>query len=386
MDFIHILHLCLITIEFLAGSAYVLFRLLQVISKKWLRKVAWTIIGFMSLFFIFVMVLRTHNTGAWYLPLQAVEYTWVVFVFYLLILIVAFDFVRIALHFIPKGRCWAGRRMTRTRRIYYSCCLVFISALITYGFIHFQHPAVRTVTMELDKPVPDWQVVVVSDMHLGTMSPKTLEKNIQRINSLQPDLILMLGDQFVIDWQDLEKTGYADALGKLHADKGIFLINGNHEYYHGYPHNSNPNYKRLFENWHFTLLEDSVVCIEDQLVIIGRDDTTNRKRATLNFLMKDIPSDIPAIVLDHDPTGMKSAEQCGADIQMSGHTHNGQLFPLNIYGRFTSSLKGFLYYGYEKRGGTHYYVTSGMGSSGAPIRIGTDAEIVVLKMKATCQQ
>ncbi len=70
------------------------------------------------------------------------------------------------------------------------------------------------------KTIPDWKIVVVSDMRLGTIPVKILQHNIQTINSLNPDIALMLGNQFVVDWRDLEKTGYADALGKIQASKG----------------------------------------------------------------------------------------------------------------------------------------------------------------------
>ena len=386
MDAVKILHLCLTTLEFLAGSAYVLYRLCQVTSKKWLRNLICGIIGFMSAFFIFVMILRTHNMGAWYLPLQAIEYTWVVYVFYLFVFIVAFDGFRLLLHFFTKKRLQTIAWMPKVRCVYYALCLIFTPVLIAYGFVHFQHPVVKTVTFEVDKPVPDWKIVAVSDMHLGTMPVKTLQRNVQIINSLNPDIVLMLGDQFVVDWRDLEKMGYWDALSKLQAKKGIFLINGNHEYYHGYPHNRSQGFGKLFRDLDFEILEDSVVCIENQLVIVGRDDTTNRTRVSLDNLMAGVPSDMPIIVMDHNPNGMFAAERCGADIQLSGHTHNGQVFPLNLWGRLTNSIKGVLYYGYAKRGHTQYYVSSGMGSSGAPIRIGVDAEIVVVELKATVQR
>lgn len=337
----------------------------------------------MSAFFIFVMILRTHNIGVWYLPLQAIEYTWVVYVFYLFVFVVAFDGFRLLLYFLTKKKLQTIEWMPKVRRIYYALCLIFIPVLIAYGFVHFQHPVVNTVTFEVEKPVPDWKIVAVSDMHLGTMSAKTLQRDIETINKLNPDVILMLGDQFVVDWRDLERMGYLDALKKLQAKKGIFLINGNHEYFHGYPHNKNPEFRKLFQDLNFEILEDSVVCIENQLVIIGRDDTTSKKRASLDKLMAGIPNDMPIIVMDHNPNGMSAAERCGADIQLSGHTHNGQVFPLNLWGHLTSSIKGVLYSGYAKRGRTQYYVTSGMGSSGAPIRIGIDAEIVVVELKST---
>lgn len=381
VDALKIFHLCLTTAEFLAGSAFVLYRLLQVTNRAWLRKIACGLVGFMSAFFIFVMILRTHNAGAWYLPLQAVNYTWVIFVFYMLVFILALDAFRLALHAFPRGRAWKQRRMDGIRRAYYSICILSVPLLITYGFIHFQHPVVKTVTMEVDKPVPDWRIVVVSDLHIGTMSASTLQRRVETINQLKPDLVLMLGDQFVIDWRDVEKMGYGAALGRLHAEKGIFLVNGNHEYYHGYPHNTNPEYRKLLDKWHFTVLEDSVAFVDNRLALVGRDDTTNRKRAALETLMADIPPDMPVIVMDHNPNGMASAERCGADIQLSGHQHNGQVVPLNLWGRFGSWMKGKLYYGYEKRGTTQYYVTGGAGSSGAPVRIGTDAEIVVLKVR-----
>jgi hypothetical protein len=130
------------------------------------------------------------------------------------------------------------------------------------------------------------------------------------------------------------------------------------------------------------LLNDTAVVVGDSLVLAGRADTSRvYPRKSLGELVANVPESLPLILLDHRPDNMRVAHQYGVDVQFSGHTHNGQLFPMNVKQRVEGLVNGKLYYGYKNMGGTHCYVTAGLGGSGAPVRIGTSGEIVVVKLK-----
>lgn len=384
MNIYRLLRICLQAVEILAASSYILLRFSQTLPKRSTgRKVLFATISFFSILTVVAIIFRSCNLGAWYLPVQTIEYTWVIILLELTISVLALDAFRLLLHISKKKKCWIKQHDIRIRRIYYPITILISCLIAVYGYIHFSNPVIKEVTFELNKPVPDWKIIAVSDIHCGTMSKKTLEKHIQTINEMHPDLVLLLGDQAVVNWKDLQKMGYADVFQQIQAKKGVYAINGNHEYIHGYVHNPDPEFRQWAKNFKIKTLEDRAITIDQQLVLIGRDDTSIVHRKKLNELCYNTDPTLPIIILDHSPLDLHSAQQIGADIQLSGHTHNGQVFPVNWIGQIKSRLKGGLFYGYTRKGQTQFYVTAGLGGSGAPIRIGTDGEIVVIKLKHT---
>jgi len=121
------------------------------------------------------------------------------------------------------------------------------------------------------------------------------------------------------------------------------------------------------------------VTIDNRFVLIGRDDLSQHRRKALDAILTGIDRNLPLILLDHNPARMGDALKNNIDLQLSGHTHNGQIFPLNLLVRKIYQLA----YGYQKTGNTHYYVSSGLGLWGAPIRIGTQSEIVTIDLQLT---
>lgn len=384
MNLFRLLRICFLTLEILTASFYILVRFTQILHKKTIsRKIIFAAICFFSILTITGMVLRSCDVGSWYLPFQTLEYTWVIFLLMLTTLTGLWDMVRLGLHCSRKGRVWKQQHDLTIRRYYYPIIILFSLINIVYGYIHFGHPTVKNITINTNKTVPDWRIVAVSDLHCGTMSERLLEKNVERINSLHPDLILLLGDQSVVRWQDLKKMGYAQQLGKLHATHGVFAINGNHEYIHGYTHNNDPKFRKLFRDMKITLMEDTTIVLNNEIVLVGRSDTSCLQRNSLHTLMKTTPDTLPVLVLDHAPLDIQSAVLEHADLLLCGHTHNGQVFPLNWWGAIKGKLSQRPFYGYKKIDSTALYITAGLGGSGAPIRIGTTGEIVVITLKHT---
>ena len=127
-------------------------------------------------------------------------------------------------------------------------------------------------------------------------------------------------------------------------------------------------------------MRDSMVTLPCGLQIIGRDDQSNRNRLTAKEWATLIDPSKPIVLIDHQPTYLADAQLIKADLQVSGHTHDGQFFPFSLLTKALFDLS----YGYKKTGDTHYYVTSGVALWGPPFRIGTNSEIVVFECCFQC--
>jgi predicted MPP superfamily phosphohydrolase len=117
-----------------------------------------------------------------------------------------------------------------------------------------------------------------------------------------------------------------------------------------------------------------VVKIDDAVYLAGRNDAHSRNRKPVADLLRDTPGDLPVILLDHRPTDLENVSRTGADIQLSGHTHYGQLFPIN----WITNREYELSWGHLKKKRTHVFVTSGIQLWGPPVRTAGFSEILLL--------
>lgn len=289
---------------------------------------------------------------------------WVFYVLYAVMLLVALDLLRL----IPQLRgplspSWglAG------------AFVVVIVGIFSWGSYRYNHK-VRVdldipVAKTLDRPL---KIVGISDLHLGyTIGKGELERWVNLINSEKPDLILIAGDLVDGDVRPVLLDSLTPVLNKLEAP--IYSCLGNHEYYGAEAHE-----KLVTRQTKIHLLQDSVALFDDRVYIIGRDDATNTHRKPLNELTAGLDRSKPIILLDHQPYHLEQAEQAGIDFQLSGHTHRGQVFPINL-------IVDQMYeqaHGYHRRGATQYYVSSGIGIWGGKYRIGTQSEYAVIHLHA----
>jgi predicted MPP superfamily phosphohydrolase len=153
-------------------------------------------------------------------------------------------------------------------------------------------------------------------------------------------------------------------------------VTGNHEYIGGADEAC-----RYLEEHGIRVLRDSVVTLPDGLQIVGREDRAMRQfagraRKSLNDLLSGLDSSKPVLMMDHQPFQLEEVSRAGVDVQLSGHTHHGQIWPLNY-------ITGAMYEisrGYRRIGRTHFYVSSGAGTWGPPVRLGNTPEIVLLTL------
>jgi len=216
------------------------------------------------------------------------------------------------------------------------------------------------------------RIAMISDTHLGRVDDDRHKKIIETVNSLQHDLVLIPGD-ITDDIALFEKLQMAEDFQKMHSKYGVYASFGNHDY-------SSEDVDSIIKSLDragIKLLRDSVVKVADSFYIIGREDrsyqmVTGEKRMDLSMLLQGIDPRLPVILLDHQPADFEEAKQAGVDLQVSGHTHKGQLFPINLI----TSRVFQVDYGYLKTGNLQVIVTSGAGTWGPPVRIGSSCEVV----------
>lgn len=244
--------------------------------------------------------------------------------------------------------------------------------MLTGGYWNARHPRLHTLKLALpsqqDSP-NSMTIIAISDLHAGKLISRDWVADIvSQINDQQPDLILLLGD--ILDDHNAVSSGGLDALAQLKAPLGVIAVLGNHEHY------LDPNWSaQQMAGLNFSVLEDEVLVVDEKLLIAGRRDTSSHrfgsKRLPLAALLHQQPQ-LPLIVLDHNPRHLGEAEQAGAHLQLSGHTHNGQLFPFNLVTRLIYDVS----WGELQRDNTLYYVSSGVGIWGPPLRTSSVPEIV----------
>lgn len=225
---------------------------------------------------------------------------------------------------------------------------------------------IKIESSKIDRPL---KVVGISDLHLGyTISRKELSRWVKMINSESPDLVVIAGDLIDNQMRPVWEQGMHYELQKLRAPMGVFACTGNHEYISGIK-----EVAQFYKAAGIELLRDSVA-ITGKLAIIGREDYTNKGRKDLDELLDEGVEHQFTLLLDHQPNHLGIAKEHGIDFQLSGHTHNGQVFP----GSLLVNKMFELGHGYMQNGGTHYYVSSGLGIWGGKFRIGTRSEYLVL--------
>jgi predicted MPP superfamily phosphohydrolase len=250
--------------------------------------------------------------------------------------------------------------------------------LIT-GYLNAKIPIVRKQSVQLNKPVPGGiqNVVLVSDIHLGMMiSNGKLNRLVELVNQQNADLVLLAGDVFDEDLGPVIQNNMGDLLKNLRAKQGIYAILGNHEFFG----NADAAQKYL-ENHNITVLRDSTVTLQNGITIVGREDITGQRmngkpRKSIEKLLAGIDTEKPVFMLDHQPYKLAEVARHKIDLQVSGHTHHGQMWPFN----YITSAMFEISRGYGKINDTHFYVSSGFGTWGPPIRTNSRSEIIVLEI------
>ena len=243
------------------------------------------------------------------------------------------------------------------------------------------------IALTAEKPLArDLRIVAIADSHLGiTLNGARFTAEMQRIDALEPDLVVVVGD-FVDDDSDRDDILAAcRALGSLKTTYGVYFVFGNHDtgYFSGRDFSTDDLMNALDEN-HVTVLRVESVLLDDSVYLIGRRDRSMPDRRSASELMADLDPSRYCIFLDHQPNDYENKAAAGADLVLSGHTHGGHIFPAGQIGLLIGANDAL--YGLSQRGGTTFLVTSGISGWAIPIKTGSFSEFVVIDLSSTASE
>lgn len=305
---------------------------------------------------------------------------WLAAMTYFVLTLLAVDLLRLINYFVPFFPLFMTQDYERAKLITALIVTVGVTLTIILGYINAKNPRIKILNINIPKnshPTKSLNIVVASDIHLGTIVCKTrLEHIVEKINALDPDLVLLPGDIVDEDLGPVIKQNLGETLRKIRSKFGVVGITGNHEYIGGVEE----AYRYLIAH-NIIVLRDSVIKINDSLYVVGREDLsvrqfTGKRRKPLDEIMTGVDKTLPVILMDHQPFRLEDAVQNGVDLQLSGHTHHGQLWPFNFISKKVYEVS----WGYKKKGDTHIYVSCGVGTWGPPVRTGNTPEIVNIRL------
>lgn len=309
---------------------------------------------------------------------------------YILLFIMIADILRIVLKHIP------GKLHDYLfSRIGYIFVGILLTSLVVgfsiYGSFHAKVIKVHPYEVTIEKSCAnrnELKVVLLADLHLGYNYGKLeISRMVTKVNAQNPDLVLIAGDIFDNEYdavQDPERI--AEKLSEMKSTYGTYGVFGNHDVSErllgGFSVSLDADEVRdsrfdtFAEKANITILDDESVCIDDAFYLVGRMDASKpgdgtKNRMTPEEILKDLDKSKPILVMEHQPKQLQELSDAGADMQLCGHTHDGQLFPGNL-------LLGLIWEnpcGYLQKGNLHSIVTSGVGVWGPAMRTGTDSEI-----------
>ena len=316
---------------------------------------------------------------------------------YTLVIILLADFGRILLKYVFHAS-WIHSRTAFT--VAGAICALLILLLSACGIFHAKYIKTTSYDVIINKTIPErtsMKVVLLADTHFGyNVGVLHARELVRKINKQKPDLVCIAGDIFdneydaVRDPEKLEKT-----LRGIKSTYGVYACWGNHdlneEILAGFTFKhkdgdlsdiKDPHMKKFLEDSNIHILEDESVLINDQFYVIGRKDASltekiHETRKAPAQLTEKLDRDKPIIMIDHQPKELQELADAGVDLDLCGHTHNGQTFP----GNFTIKLMWENPCGLLSKDNMTNITTSGAGVWGPAMRIGTDSEICSINIQ-----
>ena len=258
------------------------------------------------------------------------------------------------------------------------CALLLTAVYLTVGWFNAHRVSETDYALRTDKTVEPLRLALIADSHLGvTLDGEGFARELEKIQSLRPDLVVIAGDFVDDDSRGADLTRACEALAALETRCGVYYVYGNHD--RGYFDSrdfSASQLRRALEGAGVTILEDACVPIGEGYTLIGRRDRSDQGRMDMEELTAGLDAERFWIVLDHQPNDYAAEAASGADLVLSGHTHGGHMFPAGQLGLLMHAND--FNYGLTARGDTSFIVTSGISGWAIPFKTGTRSEFVVI--------
>lgn len=362
-------------------NIYIFFKGYNAIPVLQNNRLLYSITFFLlAVIFIIAKILESKHSSVLSDALNIMGGFWLAFMLYGFLFFLISDIILLTLR-IPG--IISGENIFLFRKWSFILTVAISSVLIIGGFINAVIPVVKEYNITINKPageIKTLRIAAVSDIHLGSIIRKrSIKKLSGMLKEMNPDLVLLLGD--IVDGE-IGPVMRGDLLQYFTIPKcndGLFAITGNHEFIGG-----GSRTIPYIESKGIRVLKDEIVTLEGGIQLIGRIDRDSfrfygKERLTLGELMKQADTTKPVILLDHQPFHLDESAKQGVDLQLSGHTHNGQMWPLN----YVTSWIYELSYSYLRKGNTQFIVSSGYGLWGPRVRSGSNSEVLLINIKFT---
>lgn len=316
---------------------------------------------------------------------------------YTLVIILLADFGRILLKYVFHAS-WIHSRTAFT--VAGAICALLILLLSACGIFHAKYIKTTSYDVIINKTIPEctsMKVVLLADTHFGYNAGVLHARElVRKINKQKPDLVCIAGDIFDNEYDAIRNPEKLEkALRGIKSTYGVYACWGNHdlneEILAGFTFKhkdgdlsdiKDPRMKKFLKDSNIHILEDESVLINDQFYVIGRKDASltekiHETRKAPAQLTEKLDRDKPIIMIDHQPKELQELADAGVDLDLCGHTHNGQTFP----GNFTIKLMWENPCGLLSKDNMTNITTSGAGVWGPAMRIGTDSEICSINIQ-----
>ena len=365
-----------------ALNYYIFIRGWQAISHYPMLKPIYALIFFFSaLVYIAAKILNTNIPDLLYDILLWPGSLWFAFMLYFFLFILLIDFSRLLNHFFSIYPSFITDNYQSAKFIVFISVILLSAVIITAGYINTRNIKINYVEIEIPKKASrlnELNVVLVADLHLTPVNNGGLCKSIvEKINTLNADIVFMPGDILDDNVSMLKRRNIAKSLSDIKSKYGVFVSNGNHEFIIGVEEAD-----KYLNELNLNVLRDSAMLVANSFYVLGREDRskpnfTDNERKSLKEILTQVDRNYPVIIVDHTPLNLEEITNEEIELQLSAHTHHGQIFPLNLITNMVYEVS----WGYLKKEKTQFYVTCGVGTWGPPVRLGSDSEIVSMKIK-----
>ena len=378
---------------YLGVSSYMMFRFFYWMKHcnhrfNWLRfKVPFAVVYlFMALSPVIAFLLPKSAVA---IVIRRISTYWIGIMLYSLLYVVLFDLLRlIAKHTKLKNTLLFSRGSVISIGSVVVACAV---ATCLYGIFNARNIKVNEYSVTVNKSCGSdkhLKAVLVADLHMGyAIGVDHITNMVEKINQQDADIVIIAGDIFDNSYDGMDDPeGIKAQLKSIKSKYGVYAVYGNHDidekilmgftFDWGGKQLHSEKMTNFMKECNIKLINDESVLINDEFYLVGRRDTDkpgteDGTRAEISELTKDLDKTKPIFVLSHEPDELQKTADAGADIDFSGHTHDGQLFPGNLtIGLFWENPCGRI-----KKDNMYSIVTSGVGVYGTFMRVGTDAEI-----------
>ena len=378
---------------YLGVSSYMMFRFFYWMKHcnhrfNWLRfKVPFAVVYlFMALSPVIAFLLPKSAVA---IVIRRISTYWIGIMLYSLLYVVLFDLLRlIAKHTKLKNTLLFSRGSVISIGSVVVACAV---ATCLYGIFNARNIKVNEYSVTVNKSCGSdkhLKAVLVADLHMGyAIGVDHITNMVEKINQQDADIVIIAGDIFDNSYDGMDDPeGIKAQLRSIKSKYGVYAVYGNHDidekilmgftFDWGGKQLHSEKMTNFMKECNIKLINDESVLINDEFYLVGRRDTDkpgteDGTRAEISELTKDLDKTKPIFVLSHEPDELQKTADAGADIDFSGHTHDGQLFPGNLtIGLFWENPCGMI-----KKDNMYSIVTSGVGVYGSFMRVGTDAEI-----------